>query len=127
MTSLVVCEQVLRRNRIGVEHIPPGLLFKFQGGGFIIVENDEDPNFLQIAMPNIYEAKSAADRIACLEAANKVNYKIKVGKAMIHQDGEVWLMSEVLLDYTTPQFEDIFFRLLQILIGMRTAFKEAMV
>lgn len=126
MTSLALCEQVLRGNRLVVEHIPHGLLFKFQGGGFIVIDNDEDPNFLQIAMPNIYEVKSASDRIACLEAANKVNHKIKVGKAMIHQDGEVWLMAEVLLDYATPRFEDIFFRLLQILIGMRTAFKEAM-
>lgn len=97
------------------------ILFKFQMANFLFVNNDEDEEFFQLVMPNIFDV-TEDNREMALEAANKLNFSIKVVKASIVNDS-IWLFFENLLD-KTPDVSDILPRALQILQTARQQYYQ---
>lgn len=83
MSPLLLCKQLLRERHVEVDELPIGLRFRYQGGNFLVVDNEEDQQYLQLVMPNIYEVTNTVGRQMCLEALNKVNGSLKVGKAVL--------------------------------------------
>ena len=95
--------------------------FKFQMANFVYIENDDDPDFFQLLMPNIFDV-SEDNREIVLETINKVNQTMKVAKACIIGES-VWLFFETILD-NTPDVSDIIPRALRILQSTQQEFYE---
>ena len=93
--------------------------FKYQMSTYVYFENDDDPEFFQLLMPNIFDV-TEDNRDLVLETINKVNQTMKVAKACIINDN-VWLIFETLLD-STPDVGDIIPRGLRILQSTREEF-----
>lgn len=71
------------------------LVFKYQGGGFYICTYEDDPNYLQLVMPDIYRIDN--NRIEVLEAMQKITLDKKLVKAYLDGD-DVWLCVDILMD-----------------------------
>ena len=87
------------------------------------MNNDEDEEFFQLAYPGIFDV-TEENRELVLEAANKVNSRIKVAKVIIPDD-DVWVLFEVILDQS-PEVGSIIQRGLGILMHARQVFYEEM-
>lgn len=110
----------LKQHGIPFKELPFGLHFQYQGGNFLVADNSGDSQFFQLIMPNIYEANDS-ERMRILEMCNKINEDKKVAKAHLTDDNRVWLTTEILID-NTPDVDDFFDRLLQILHQARMDF-----
>ena len=99
------------------------IIFKYQMSTFIFMNNDEDEEFFQLAYPGIFDV-TEENRELVLEAANKVNSRIKVAKVIIPDD-DVWVLFEVILDQS-PEVGSIIQRGLGILMHARQVFYEEM-
>ena len=97
------------------------IVFKYQMRTFIYINNDEDEDFFQLALPGIMDV-TEDNRELVLEAANKTNFAIKVIKCCIPQD-DVWVFFEILLD-SSPEVQDIIPRALAILQGAQQQFYQ---
>lgn len=98
-----------------------GIIFKYQMATFLFINNDEDEEFFQLAMPHIYQVTDD-NRDIVLEAANKTNTSMKVAKISVLDDS-VWAFFEILLDQS-PDVKDIIPRALNILMGARKTLYE---
>ena len=98
-----------------------GIIFKYQMATFLFINNDEDKEFFQLAMPHIYQVTDD-NRDIVLEAANKTNTSMKVAKISVLDDS-VWAFFEILLDQS-PDVKDIIPRALNILMGARQTLYE---
>ncbi len=112
----------LSENGVKYEEKDYGLTFKYQGGYFIIGNNSKDSQYFNIVMPGIFDFGDNPDvpRIKVLEALNKSNADYKVVKAVCDQE-DCWLTTEIFID-STPDVEDYFERLLNILHQSRMEF-----
>ncbi len=112
----------LSENGVKYEEKDYGLTFKYQGGYFIIGNNSKDSQYFNIVMPGIFDFGDNPDvpRIKVLEALNKINADYKVVKAVCDQE-DCWLTTEIFID-STPDVEDYFERLLNILHQSRMDF-----
>ncbi len=112
----------LAENGIKFEEKDYGLTFKYQGGYFIIGNNSKDLQYFNIVMPGIFDFADNPEmpRIKVLEALNKINAQYKVVKAVC-DDEDCWLTTEIFID-STPDVEDYFERLLNILHQSRMEF-----
>ena len=97
------------------------IVFKYQMRTFIYINNDEDEDFFQLALPGIMDV-TEDNRELVLEAANKTNFAIKVIKCCIPHD-DVWVFFEILLD-SSPEVQDIIPRALAILQGAQQQFYQ---
>jgi hypothetical protein len=98
-----------------------GIYFKNQGLAFLIHWDEEDRSFLRICLPGIFSSDEN-NRNDVLEVLNKINYERKVVKGILVDD-DVWVSTEQLLD-STPNYEDIIPRTLDMLIEARDRFYE---
>lgn len=98
--------------------------FKYQMRNFLFFVNDNDEQFFQLTMPSIFEVTDD-NRMAALEAMNQINDTTKVIKLTVTKSGYVWESTEIMLD-STPELDDIFPRLLNILLNTQQAFYELM-
>jgi hypothetical protein len=98
-----------------------GIIFKYQMATFLFINNDEDEEFFQLAMPHIYQVTDD-NRDIVLEAANKTNTSMKVAKISVLDDS-VWAFFEILLDQS-PDVKHIIPRALNILMGARQTLYE---
>ena len=98
-----------------------GFYFRYQMLSFLIHWDEEDALFLRISMPAIFSVDEN-NRGDVLEAINAVNLERKVIKYILFEK-DVWVVSELLLD-STPKYEDIIPRSLDMLLGGRMAFYE---
>lgn len=114
----------LKSNNIQFEETPIGILFHYQGGGFLIANNSNDRQYLQILMPNIYKV-SPYEKTQAMEVINKMNIEFKCLKALIQDDNSIWLSTEIFID-STPDIKDFFSRLLSILLSGRIKFQILM-
>lgn len=114
----------LRSRNVKFSELPFGILFQYQGGSFIISDNTEDKSYLQVMMPNIYET-SSYDKEKAMKVMNKMNVELKALKAIMQDDGHVWLTVEIFID-STPDIEDFFDRILMILLQGRMKFQMMM-
>ena len=117
-----ICKNWLSENGVKYEEKDYGLTFKYQGGYFIIGNNSKDSQYFNIVMPGIFDFGDNPDvpRIKVLEALNKINADYKVVKAVCDQE-DCWLTTEIFID-STPDVEDYFERLLNILHQSRMEF-----
>lgn len=99
------------------------IMFRYQMGGFLFVNNDEDEEFFQLIMPAICDV-TEDNREMMLEIANKVNTSVKVVKVAVLGD-EVWLFFESILD-KSPEVGSIIARGLGILQNARQEFYKHM-
>ena len=74
----------LYENGVKFEEKDYGLSFKYQGGYFIIGNNENDPQYLNIIMPGIFDFADHPEisREKILEAMNKINAQYKVAKCV---------------------------------------------
>lgn len=96
--------------------------FKYQMLNFLYFNNDNDSAFLNLTLPRIYDVTDD-NRLAVFEALNEVNENTKVVKVTIANDS-VWCATEIMMD-STPELDDLFPRLLNILISARNKFYKA--
>ena len=99
------------------------IVFKYQMKNFIIFDTTDDEQYLQIALPGIYDV-TEENLVEVLAACNSVNRGIKVAKVIITGDNKsVWVVYESMLD-TTPVYDDIVPRSLEILMAAQKSFYE---
>ena len=117
-----IYKEWLRDNGVKFEEKEYGLTFKYQGGYFILSNNKNDTQFLNLVMPGIFEMKDHPEvpREKILECLNRVNTTKKVVKALC-DDEDCWLACEIFID-NTPDIEDFMERLLDILHQSRLDF-----
>lgn len=92
-----------------------GLAFKCEGKNFLFIYDNEDEQYFRLMMPCIFDM-TEENRDIVLQAMNEVNSSVKVIKAYIVQENEVWLGFEVLVD-STPIVGDLVPRALNMLNG----------
>lgn len=93
--------------------------FKYQMRNFLYFNNDEDQAFINLTMPRIYDVTDD-NRLAVFEAINEVNETTKVVKLTVAGDS-VWCATEIMMD-STPELDDLFPRLLGILMTSQQKF-----
>ena len=98
--------------------------FKYQMRSFLFFANNDDEQFFQLTLPAIFEVTDD-NRMAALEAMNQINDTTKVIKLTVTKSNSVWESTELLLD-STPELDDIFPRLLNILLNSRQNFYKLM-
>ena len=101
-----------------------GISFKYQMADFLILSDDDDQQFFRLTMPGIYSC-TPENRLETLEAINVTNNDMKVIKASIFGETNVWLFFEQLLD-STPVFNDIIPRGINILLAGQQKFFNAL-
>ena len=98
-----------------------GFVFEYQKLTFFIFWDDDDNQYLKIALPRIYNVDDN-NREDALAAANEVNIEWKVIKTVVLSD-EVWVVAEQLID-KDPNMADLVPRTIQILVSGRESFYE---
>jgi hypothetical protein len=98
-----------------------GIYFRYQMLTFLIHWEQEDEFFLSISLPAIFTTDEN-NRADALEAINAINVERKVVKCVLGKN-DVWINSEQLLD-STPKYEDIIPRTLNMLLQARAGFYE---
>jgi hypothetical protein len=109
-----IYKEWLRDNGYKFSVEPFGLVFKHQGGIFILSDNKGDELFLQITMPNIYHTDDPAEREHVHAICNEITREVKCLKAFFSDENNVWLSTEILIDHT-PELDDFMERLFGIL------------
>ena len=94
--------------------------FKCEMKNFLYYNNDNDPAFINLTLPKIYEVTDD-NRMAVFEALNEVNETTKVVKLTIAGDNYVWCGTEIMLD-SSPELDDVLPRLIRILLVSREKF-----
>lgn len=94
--------------------------FRYQGAWMYTALDKDDPLYLKIIMPQIYELQD--DRIKVLETLNDLNARIKAMKGFIVENN-VHLCIEMYID-SSPEIEDFFERCLDILVLSARIFHE---
>ena len=98
-----------------------GFVFEYQKLTFLIFWDDDDNQYLKIALPGIYNVDDN-NREDALAAANEVNIEWKVIKTVVLSD-EVWVVAEQLID-KDPNLSDLVPRTIKILVSGRESFYE---
>lgn len=98
------------------------ITFKYQMRSFLFLVDDKDAAFFNLTLPRIYDVTDD-NRMAVLEAVNEVNENTKVVKLTVANDS-VWCATEIMID-STPELDDLFPRLLNILLTSREKFYKA--
>ena len=100
------------------------IAFKYQMRNFLFLVNDDDEQFFQLTMPNIFDVTDD-NRMAALEAMNQINDTTKVIKLTVTPGNSVWESTEIMLD-STPELDDVMPRLLNILLNTQQKFYDLM-
>lgn len=98
-----------------------GFVFEYQKLTFFIFWDDDDNQYLKLALPGIYNVDDN-NREDAIVAANEVNIEWKVIKAVVLSD-EVWVVAEQLID-KDPNLSDLIPRTIKILMSGRESFYE---
>lgn len=98
------------------------LQFKYQGLNMWVNYDKNDPLFLSILMPRIYDMEE--ESIKEYKAVNEVNSGIKAVKGYA-VDNSVWLGIEMYID-SSPEIADYFERWLDILVASAHKFYDYM-
>ena len=108
-------QEYLRKEGFCPEETDFGLYFKCEGKNFLLIYDDDDEQYFRLMMPCIFEMTDENED-AVYRAMNEVNSSVKVIKAYIMRENEVWLGFEVLVD-TTPVVGDFIPRAISMLNG----------
>lgn len=113
-------KKFLRSENMIFELTDFGITFKYQGLRYAIFEDEDDAQFIQIALPSIVDIENVditPSQIFIL--LNKIARERKCIKPVLIDDTDVWLNVEILID-ATPRFGDFFFRSLNALGAARS-------
>ena len=91
-----------------------GFVFKYENLTFFVFWDDEDDQYLKLALPGIYNVDDN-NRQNATAAANQVNIEWKVIKTVVYSD-EVWVVAEQLID-KNPDLADLVPRTIKILMS----------
>lgn len=117
-------QQYLREEGFCPQETEFGLAFKCEGKNFLFIHDDDDEQYFRLMMPCIFEMTDE-NQEAVYQALNEVNSSVKVIKAYIMCENEVWLGFEVLVD-STPVVGDFMPRAIAMLNGGARKFFQAM-
>jgi hypothetical protein len=109
-----VVKKWLRANGYKFEVQPFGIAFKYQGGHFIIGDNSDDEDYLQILMPFVYTLEDPSEKEKALQVCNEMNRNFKCLKVYFADEDSIWLAIEM-FTYQTTDFDSLMERLLDIL------------
>ena len=115
MNLKVLTQEFLRNEGFSPQETEFGLAFKCEGKNFLLIYDDDDQQYFRLMMPCIFEMTDENED-AVYRAMNEVNSSVKVIKAYIMCENEVWLGFEVLVD-TTPVVGDFIPRAISMLNG----------
>ena len=116
--------EFLRKEGFCPEETEFGLAFKCEGKNFLLIYDDDDETYFRLMMPCIFEMNDENED-AVYRAMNEVNSSVKVIKAYIMCENEVWIGFEVLVD-TTPVVGDFIPRAINMLNGGARKFYQAL-
>lgn len=68
-------------------------VFQYEGFTLLLGLDDDDPDFLRVAVPNIYTVDDEENSPIVLHICNEVNCRIKYTKALL-LDSSVWIVFE---------------------------------
>ena len=91
-------QEYLRKEGFCPEETDFGLYFKCEGKNFLLIYDDDDEQYFRLMMPCIFEMTDENED-AVYRAMNEVNSSVKVIKAYIMRENEVWLGFEVLAGF----------------------------
>lgn len=97
------------------------LIFKREGLSFVYYNRKREEKFLSIALPNIWDVTHDS-RFEILEAANKINQTMSVGKVFVIDDS-VWCTYERFLT-SQDSLDEICSRALDMLVYARMEFYD---
>ena len=117
-------QEFLRKEGFCPEETEFGLAFKCEGKNFLLIYDDDDETYFRLMMPCIFEMNDENED-AVYRAMNEVNSSVKVIKAYIMCENEVWIGFEVLVD-TTPVVGDFIPRAINMLNGGARKFYQAL-
>lgn len=117
-------QEFLRKEGFCPEETEFGLAFKCEGKNFLLIYDDDDETYFRLMMPCIFEMNDENED-AVYRAMNEVNSCVKVIKAYIMCENEVWIGFEVLVD-TTPVVGDFIPRAINMLNGGARKFYQAL-
>lgn len=95
-----------------------GYFFKFEELSFLYLPDEDDENFLRLAVPNIFDV-TEENRSLVMDVVNETNMSVKYSKTCVSNDN-VWAFYEYRL-FGDGDLEDIIehgIRLLQVTVGL---------
>ncbi len=95
-----------------------GYFFKFEDLNFLYLPDEDDKNYLRLAVPNIFDV-TADNRSLVMEVVNETNMSVKYSKTCVSNDS-VWSFYEHRL-FGEDNIEDTIeygIRLLQVTVGL---------
>jgi len=102
------------------------IVFKHEGGTFVIRFDPSDDEYLSIAYPNFWRLTTDAEVTRALRAANRATVRVKAVKILVFEEYRgVWASVEFFAE-STSQFETTFSRTLTVLRAGVERFGEEM-
>ena len=126
MTRKELSEQYaeyLKNKGYEVEITDEGHVHFKKDGNYLILIDEKDPIFFQLAYPSFHKTKDEADRTKVLAACSKATASIKAAKVFMLGDN-VWAAVEIFLP-TPDAFKDVFDRCLTSVLSVVHEFDKA--
>lgn len=96
------------------------ILFKFEGGNYLLFVNKDDPEFFQLVFPGFWEIDDGEELARALVAASHANSKCKAVKVVVSPKRNVSAMVEMFFE-RPDQFAPVFARSIgAIRFGVKT-------
>jgi hypothetical protein len=100
--------------------------FKYEGGTYYIIVDENDPTFLHILYPNFWEIESPIELAQAKNAVSYVNRTAKIAKIyLVRDDVDLSISAESLLNQP-EDFKICFARMLRCIRTARDEFREEM-
>ena len=100
------------------------LIFKFEGGAYIIIVDEQDQEFYRIIYPNFWSIDSDAERAQVVKACEAATGKTKVAKVYTVKN-DTWACIEMFM--ASPEHMNLVFkRSMSALRGAVQNFREVM-
>ena len=102
------------------------LVFKFEGGTYILFANDDDTMYYRLTFPSFWPIENDEERERARRAIDQTNATIKVAKLYFtDEDNNIWAAIEMLLP-EPEMIRDIFDRTIRILKASVNEFRSRM-
>ena len=99
--------------------------FKKNDRNYFIEVNEGDNEFFRVVMFNIWPIESTSEHVQALDAVNEVNKELKVVKAYVTNDDNIWIASELFVG-RPDNFKPIFERMIKVMDDAVDTFVETM-
>lgn len=105
---------------------PNGLAFMFDGYSYLLIVDEEDPGYFEVAFPNLWAIRNEEERLKALSAAEYASKNTKVGKVHLSRD-RTNVHAVVQLYFAEPaDFKPVFERSLYTVRAAAVAFARKM-